>query len=353
MRYTHGGDVYTYAERFGHEALDFSANINPRGIPERVRRAMRAAVDDCTRYPDPFCRELTAALAARWRLTSDQIFCGNGAADIFFRLADCIRPKTALLPAPTFGEYEAALTRQGCDIRYHTLYRADGFALTERVLDELTDEVDIFFLCNPNNPTGRTADPALCEQIVWRCLQHDIWLVADECFGDFLIDQRARTLRPWLDTWQKLVIVRAFTKMYAVPGVRLGFCMTANRGLIEQLYAAGQPWPVSVIAQACGTAALSCEDWESETARQIADARKTLAAGLSACGLTVFPGEVNYLLFYTDRHDLRERLLPYGIMIRDCANYRGLGPGYFRVAVKREADNKRLIETIQEVLSGG
>lgn len=353
MKYGHGGDVYSYAEQYGgQEPLDFSANINPRGMPDAVRRAMRTAVDDCVHYPDPFCRRLTAALAARWRLRPTQIFCGNGAAELFDRLALCIRPKAALLPVPTFGEYETALRRVGCDVQYHTLYRSDGFAVTQTLLDSLTDELDVLFLCSPNNPTGRTVDPALMERIVWRCLDHDIWLIVDECFADFLTDGTARSMRRWLDAWDKLVVVRAFTKMYAVPGVRLGWCMTANQGLIEALYDAGQPWNVSVIAQACGLAALGCDDWESDTAALIAEERAVLQEGLQKLGLTVCPGEANYLLFSAPVADLRQRLLPRGIMIRDCANYRGLKPGDYRVAVRDAEDNQTLLGELQEVLHG-
>ena len=160
-------------------------------------------------------------------------------------------------------------------------------------------------------------------------------------------------MRSWLDQYDRLIIVRAFTKMYAVPGVRLGWCMTKNLDLIAQLSTSGQPWNVSVIAQACGVAALTCTDWEEQTASEIAKSRQTLSSALSDCGLQVFPGEANYLLFYSDCHDLRERLMPHGVLIRSCANYRGLGQGYYRVAVKSDADNQILIQTISEVLTHG
>ena len=190
-------------------------------------------------------------------------------------------------------------------------------------------------------------------QIIERCRAHQTWLILDECFGDFLLDAHAHEMRPWLDQYDRLIIVRAFTKMYAVPGVRLGWCMTKNLDLISELSTSGQPWNVSVIAQACGVAALTCTDWEEQTASEIAKSRQTLSAALSKCGLQVFPGEANYLLFYSDCHDLRERLMPHGILIRSCINYRGLGQGYYRVAVKSDADNQILIQTISEVLTHG
>lgn len=353
MQYVHGGDIYSYAERFaGQEVLDFSSNINPRGIPEPVRQAMRDAVDRCEHYPDPFCRGLTAGLAEKYALAPEMFFCANGAAEVFFRLADVLRPQRALLTAPTFSEYAAALGHVGCAVRYHTLHPEEGFAVTPRFLDDLHD-VDICFLCSPNNPTGRAIDPALLRTIAETCQERGIWLVVDECFADFLPDEYERTLLPHMPQFDRLIVVRAFTKMYAVPGVRLGWCASADRDLVEQLYAAGQPWGVSVIAQACGKAALRMNGFAEETAHYVTPLRQALAADLRACGLTVFESQANYLLFHTDCHELREKLLPRGIMIRDCANYEGLSAGYFRVAVRNREENDRLVREIREVLTHG
>lgn len=353
MQYVHGGDVYGYAAQYpGQDVLDFSSNINPRGIPQPVRQAMLGAVERCAQYPDPFCRALKAALSEAYGLPAAQFFCANGAAEIFYRLADALRPQTALVTAPTFAEYEAALTHFGCSVRRHRLRAGENFAVTARILDEL-DGVDVCILCNPNNPTGRTIDPDLMARIVTQCQKKRIRLIADECFADFLLDEPAHTLLPQVMRSDLLVVVRAFTKMYAVPGVRLGWCATADRLLLERLHAAGQPWGVSVVAQACGVAALGLQDYAAQTARMIAPLRRELADALAGCGFRVFPGEANYLLFSTARTDLRERLLPRGILIRDCSNYSGLGAGYFRAAVKTKEENARLIRAIREVLADG
>lgn len=353
MQYVHGGDIYGYAAQYpGQDVLDFSANINPRGIPEAIRQAMLDAVEQCAQYPDPFCRALTGALAQTYGLPPEMFFCANGAAEVFYRLADVLRPQTALITAPTFSEYEAALTHFGCNVRHHRLRAQENFAVTARILDEL-DGVDVCILCNPNNPTGRTVDPNLMACIVAQCQKKRIRLIVDECFADFLLDEPAHTLLPQVMRCDLLVVVRAFTKMYAVPGVRLGWCATADRLLLERLHAAGQPWNVSVFAQACGVAALGLKDYAAQTAKMIALLRQELADALADCGFRVFPGEANYLLFSTAQTDLRERLLPRGILIRDCSNYIGLGAGYFRVAVKTKEENARLMRAVREVLTDG
>lgn len=351
--FEHGGDLSGYSRRYpGLVPLDFSANLNPLGIPGPVQAALHAAVEGCARYPDPFCRELSQALAERWQLSPAQIFCGNGAAEIFDRLAAVLHPRTALLTSPSFSEYERALARNGCACRFHTLRPEEGFALTPRFLDDLSQETGAVFLCSPNNPTGQTVAPALLDRIAEHCVKTGTWLVIDECFGGFLADDRARSLRRWLERCDRLVVVRAFTKLYALAGVRLGWCMTREGALAEALRAAGQPWNVSVPAQAAGLAALGCEDFVRETAVFVARERAFLNEGLRRLGLAVYPGSANFILFRAAETALAERLLPRGILLRDCASFRGLGPGWYRAAVRTRSENQQLLQALQEVLHG-
>ena len=345
--YVHGGDVYSYAERCGAMPLDLSANISPFGIPEAVRQAMHAAVEDCTRYPDPFCRAVRRAIGAAEGVDPDWIYCGNGAADVLDRLAAVLRPRTALLTAPTFAEYERTLA--GAGLRFHQLHADEGFAVTARLLADITPDTDAVYLCNPNNPTGRTIEPQVLHRVVEKCAENGAWLIVDECFNDFLTDAARHTLKPLLGDYPRLVLLRAYTKMYAVPGVRFGWCMTSNRALIEDLYRAGQPWNVSVVAQACAVAAAGERAYAAQTAARIAHERAELAAGLAARGLTVFPGEANFLLFRSADRGLHDKLAARGVLIRNCANYRGLEAGYYRTAVKTANQTARLLAALDEI----
>lgn len=352
MQYVHGGDVYSYTERHGgKDPVDLSANINPYGPPESVVAALHGAVAQSGRYPDPFCREARRTVGAREGVDPAMLYCGNGAADVLDRLAFVLRPKTALLPAPTFAEYERTLG--ACEMRFHQLREDEGFALTGRFLDDLSPALDAVYLCNPNNPTGRTADPALMREIARVCDRNDSWLIVDECFSDFLEDETRHTLKPLLPRYPKLVLLRAYTKMYAVPGVRFGWCMTANRDLLEALYRAGQPWNVSVFAQACAVAAAGEAAFARETAQSIAKERAYLTQQLQTRGLTVYPGEANYLLFRAAHPALAEKLAAQGVMVRDCANYRGLKPGYYRTAVRGRAESAALLAALDTLTDGG
>ena len=346
--YVHGGDVYSYAARFGAAPVDLSANINPYGVPESVKQAMHDAIENCTQYPDPFCRAARQAISEVEGVAPNRIYCGSGAADVLDRLAAVLRPKAALLLAPTFAEYERTLT--GADLRFQTLRADENFAVTEGILQNITSDLDAVYLCNPNNPTGRTIAPALLREIAARCAEVGVRLIVDECFLDFV--SGGETLVPYLDTFPSLVLLRAYTKMYAVPGVRFGWCMTADAALIESLYCAGQPWNVSVIAQACAVACAWERDYAAQTAQRIAAERVYLTEGLTACGVTVFPGEANFLLFHTSDTDLQDKLARHGILVRDCSNYRGLTRGYYRAAVKTRKESEMLFAALDEIRKG-
>ena len=211
MKLVHGGDTVGYREKYGRDALDFSANVSPLGTPEAVARAIGAAAYRADRYPDPLCRELCAALGEAEGVPKDWILCGNGAADLIFRLALAKRPRHALVLAPTFAEYEAALETVGCDVRRCALTETNDFAMTEDVLDAIQPPVEIVFLCQPNNPTGQAADRALMRRILAKCEAVGALLAVDECFLDFLPDGEALTMKPELAAHSGRFILKAFT----------------------------------------------------------------------------------------------------------------------------------------------
>lgn len=347
-QYVHGGDVYSFEARFGAPPVDLSANINPYGMPDTVRQAMHAAVDACTQYPDPFCRAARQAIGVAEGVDPGRIYCGSGAADVLDRLAAVLRPKTVLLLAPTFAEYERTLA--GAELRFHMLRADESFAVTARILDDITPGLGAVYLCSPNNPTGRTIASALLREIAARCAAVGARLVLDECFLDFT--ENGETMAAQLDEFPSLVLLRAYTKMYAVPGVRFGWCMTADTALIEGLYRAGQPWNVSVVAQACAAACAGARGYAAQTAQRIAAERAYLQEQLAARGLWVCPGEANFLLFRADDGDLAEKLARRGILLRDCANYRGLTRGYYRTAVKTRKESDALLAALDDIRKG-
>ncbi|WP_312640821.1 histidinol-phosphate transaminase [Hydrogenoanaerobacterium sp.] len=345
----HGGDIYSHQEKHPGGVVDFSANINPQGLPAGVKDAVIAALDGCANYPDPLCRELTEAIAQSEKLPREYILCGNGASDLIYRLVYAVRPKTAVVTAPAFEEYEQALTAAGCEVRHHLLCEEEDFLLTERILDDLTDDVQLLFLCNPNNPTGQPVQRALLTRILQHCREHNILLALDECFCDFLDEPENHVMNEFLPEYSNLILLRAFTKMYAMAGLRLGYCLCGNRSLLDAMYLCGSTWAVSNLAQAAGVQALREREYLARTKLIVAEERAYLKARLAALGCKVYGSHANYIFFRPHVSRLRERLEVKGYLIRNCENFKGLSGEFCRIAVKSHEDNTALLHAMEEV----
>ena len=227
MELVHGGDWAGYRAEFGRDALDFSANVSPLGLPAGVAAAITAALPMADRYPDPLCRALRTKLAAAEGVDAAQILCGNGAADLIYRLALALRPRRALLPAPTFAEYAAALETVDCDVQRFLLREENDFAVTDGFVDAIDDSTDAVFLCQPNNPTGQVTPLVMVQKLLRRCADCGAVLVVDECFLDFLaareilepfiIDYKSYRYRPEIIACFNLVgVVAYYVQEYAL-----------------------------------------------------------------------------------------------------------------------------------------
>ena len=345
----HGGDWAGYEAQYGRAPLDFSANVSPLGLPEGVRQAVTAALSAADRYPDPLCRELTAAIARKEGVPAEWCLCGNGAADLIFRAVYALRPRKALVVSPGFAEYEAALRAADCAVAHYLLSAEQDFRLGRDFLEKIRPEVDMVFLCQPNNPTGMTIERPFLAEILEKCRQTGTVLALDECFVDFLEAPEAYTMTGALEGAEHLLLWKAFTKLYAMAGIRLGYCLCSCEELLEKMRQAGQPWGVSSLAQAAGLAALKEEAYAAQVRRLVWKERPWLARELAALGLRVVPGAANYLLFQSQR-PLAEPLRQKGILLRGCGNYEGLDESWYRTAVRTHEENARLVAAIKEVL---
>lgn len=343
MNFDHGGDVYA-GKRI---TLDFSVSLNPLGMPEKVRAAVASCAAACVPYPDPFCRELSEGIARHEGVKSCQVLCGAGAAALIYRLCLAARPKNALTLAPTFSEYENAVRLSGGETRAHLLREEEGFAVTPRVLKDIAPGVDMLFLCNPNNPTGRLLEPSLMDAALKKCAALNIPLCVDESFLPFT-SQISLSAR--LSDFPNLLVLKSFTKLYSMAGLRLGYIMSANAAHLSRIRDAGAPWEVSAPAQAAGLAALEC-DIIAPTLRLIGEERRYLSESLSALGCEVVPGDANFLLF-SSPVALYAPMLERGFLLRSCDSFAGLGARYFRVGIKTRRQNEALLQALGEALHG-
>lgn len=343
-RYAHGGDIY----RGQSVRLDFSVNLNPYGMPEAVKAALHTQMDSFQTYPDPECRLLRQKLAAHHSVAEECILCGNGADDLIYRLCFALRPREVLVCAPSFSEYEKAALAVGGKIRYHILREADDFGLTESILPEITEETSLLFLCTPNNPTGKLIGQPMLENIARRCQETGTYFVLDECFISFTQGESALQM---LEKYPQMVILRAFTKLYAMAGLRLGYVLCRNLPLLDEMRRIAPCWSVSGPAQAAGSAALDCAVQEA-LLTLIGRERPRVVARLRELGFRVWDSDCSFLLFRGDV-GLGARLRERGIAIRDCANYPGLSAGYWRIGLKLPEENDILLKAMGEVMQHG
>lgn len=340
----HGGDIYR-----NQVTLDFSVNINPLGMPESVRQALRDAVEDCTCYPDERQEALRAAIGAWEGVPADWILCGNGASELFPAIVRGLRPKRILIPVPSFFGYEKAAKAWDADLRFYEMKAEKGFRLDEGILPLLTKDLSLVFLANPNNPVGDRIAPDLLEQVLVRCREQGIAVILDECFLGLTEGGRARSYFPRLEEFPRLFVVSAFTKLFAIPGVRLGYLGCGDPQLRDIVEAQLPEWNLSVFAQRAGVAAVGERGYCRRSRSLIAQERAYLAEGLGRLGIQVYPSETNYLLFYTEV-PLAKELLERGILIRDCENFRGLKKGYYRAAIRQRAEQDRLLAEIGAII---
>ena len=227
----------------------------------------------------------------------------------------------------------------------------NGFILTpEHLLASVSDKTKAVILPYPNNPTGKLIDKELLTEIIAKCRKLNIKILIDECFMDFVADENAYSMIEKLQSNNNLIILKAFTKTYAMPGLRLGYCLTADTDLLLRLHECGQDWNVSVPAQEAGCAALDETAYVEKAKKLIAKERRYLTAALNRLGARTYGSEANYIFFKLEQpQDLKEQLLKKGFLIRSCANYHNLNGNYYRIAVKRHAVNIRFIKALKEV----
>lgn len=352
--YSHGADIYTASKENNideNEIIDFSSNINPFGLPNGVKQAIIDSLNYAHRYPDVNCRELTKAIALHENIACDNIYCSNGAIESIFRLVNFLKPQHALVIAPTFSEYEQALKTVNCKIEYYYLKEEDNFIIHDDIINYIKYKTDIVFICNPNNPTGQITNNKTMKKILEHCKITNTIVMIDECFMDFVKNSNLYTFKNKFCDYDNLIILKAFTKLYAMAGIRLGYCISSNKELIEGIKITGAVWNVSTIAQTAGVFALKEKEYVHNSLKYIDEQKVYLVKELQYLGFKVFEPYANYIFLKSDFNiDLKAQLIKYNILIRSCNNYIGLNDNFYRIAVKKKHENEKLIKSIKEIL---
>jgi threonine-phosphate decarboxylase len=359
-KYGHGGDLLTAHQLFkkdSRELLDFSANINPLGPPARVIELLKERLETIVQYPDPAHRILKQKLAEKHSVSPEHILIGNGAAECIALILLGLRPQIVGVIYPCFSEYEQLSVAYGAKINscYGKLELDFKPELSELIL--LIAESDLVFIGHPNNPTGIMYTEEELVQIAEYAEQTNTYLVIDEAFIDFLPRRKQLTLLQELERFKHVLIIRSMTKIYAIPGLRLGYVLS-HPDLIHKLQAKQVTWSVNQMALIAGEAVLNEMEYEEETIALVQEQRRYVKHSIEEnLGWVVFPGQANFLLVrITDgitSADLQWRMGEKGILIRSCAMYPGLTSQDFRIGIRTKKENDCLIQAFKEVIKEG
>ena len=355
----HGGDILDAADKSGlrrEEILDFSSNVNPLGPSEKALEAAKKSFKEIPTYPDSNCFKLRQAIASHFTgINKNNVVIGNGSTELIYLFAEVFLKKgeIALIPTPTFGEYESAVRKTGETAKFVQV--DENFNVDANAYSSEMAAAKIVFLCNPNNPTSILIPNKTLTRIVERALEQNSLVFLDEDFLEFVENEKALSLISNIKRYPNLFILRSFTKIYGLTGLRVGYGI-GNEEIINALSCAKIPWNVNCLAQAAAVAALKDEDHLRVTRELIKKEKTCLLTDLRKFrSFKVYPADANF--FFIDIRksgltatELANKLLQQGILIRDCTSFRGLDQYYIRVAIKTRYENERLIEVLRRTV---
>jgi threonine-phosphate decarboxylase len=355
----HGAEVYGAAREIGlkpQDILDFSSSVNPLGPSKKVLDAAKDAFSTVAAYPDSNSNALRQVIASHFSgITKDNIVVGNGSTEIMYLFAESFLKKgdKALMVAPTFGEYESAVRKTGEAPKFVRL--GSSFQIeTEAFMREMAG-CKLVFLCNPNNPTSKLIPKDTLNEILENAITQDILIFLDEDFLEFVNEEKSLTQINNIAKFPNLFVLRSFTKIFGLTGMRVGYGITSKE-IANVLLCAKIPWNVNCLAQAAAETAIEDEEHLRVTRELIKKEKAWLQHELGSIkGFSFEPPDANF--FFIDirnaaitSNNLKHKMLQQGILIRDCSSFVGLNEFYIRVAVKTHDENVRLIEAFKRAL---
>lgn len=357
----HGSDLEKIEKVYGikkEDIISFSANVNPLGLSDNLRTKLAENLDAITTYPDREYTRLRRTIAEYCQTNYENIVVGNGSTELISLMIQLRAPKQALIVAPTYSEYEREVTLQGGKVSYFPLREEDNFKLnTDALLAEITPELDLLVLCNPNNPTSGAILTKDMAQIVKHCKQTDTLVMVDETYIEFTENYEEIASIPLTEEYDNLVVLRGISKFFAAPGLRLGYAVTGSRTLINHVNEKKNPWTINSLAEVAGTLMFTDAEYIRATKELIATERKRICLALADIpGLKVYPPAANFVLVKIEKKGVNANLLfesaiKRHMMIRNCASFAYLDENYFRFCFMHPEDNDRLLTCIREVLS--
>ncbi len=355
----HGSDLEAVAEYFHlpqEEIICFGANVNPLGLSSNVKNKLAQNLDIISSYPDRDYASLKKKIASYCHVSSQDIVVGNGCTELISLFIQVLNPKKVLLPIPSYSEYEKEISLIGGKIEYFPLPAENNFSFSlSNLYTSLEKDIDLFILCNPNNPTSTTLYVEQLKNILSFCKKRNIFVIIDETYIEFVDNITETTATPLISLFDNLIVLRGVSKFFAAPGLRFGYGITGNSTLLEKLNKIKNPWSLNSIGAYAGELLLSDTDYIQKTHSLISSERKRICKRLHTFPfIRVYEPTANFILLKLCKNNLTSNdvfvhAIKNGLMIRDCSTFTGLDGEFIRFCIMNPADNDRLLNCLEEI----
>ncbi len=354
----HGADTFEAADKTGfrrEDILDFSSSVNPLGASEKALEAIRNSLDLIPSYPDSISTNLRTAIASHYGgITKDNVVIGNGSTELIYLFADVFMQKgdVAIIPAPSFGEYENAVRKTGAKVEYAKLnkkFRTNPASFIRK----MNKKVKVIYFCNPNNPTSILTSIEKLKEIMQEALERNILVFLDEDFLEFVENGEEFSMIRNIKDFPNLFVLRSFTKIFGLTGLRVGYGI-ASEEITSIILSAKIPWNVNCLGQAAAVAALEDEDHLEKTLDLVMKEKSFMLNGLKQFKVfKIYPPDANFFFINTRKSGLtaaklKEKMLKRGVLIRDCSSFAGLDEYFVRIAVKTRLENEKLLDALRK-----
>ena len=349
----HGANVDNMAKKFGkneNDIIDFSSNVNPHIISDLGKYVLEG-LEKSRSYPDINYTNLRNNISDYIKVDSELIIPGNGATEIIYLLMKSIKRRLAILN-PTFSEYGRGAKLNNLEIIYFQLKEENNFSIDLYEIQKNMDKFDSLFVCNPNNPNGKVKD---LNELLDLMIENDKLLIVDETFMEFVGEEEKYSLINKIEQTPNLFILKAVTKFFGMPGLRLGYGVTSNKQIINNIYEYKEPWTINSFAENLSNYLFKDKEYINGSKDYYINERKFMLEELRKISrLKVYDTDTNFVLIKLDDDEANSLKLElfekYNILIRDASNFIGLDKSYIRVAIKSHNDNKVLIESLRKIL---
>lgn len=349
----HGANVDMMAETFNkniEDIIDFSSNINPKVVPD-LEKYILEGLNKCKSYPDINYTKLRQNIGDYININPKYIIPGNGATEIIYLLMKNIKPRLAILN-PTFSEYGRGAKLNNLEIINFMLNKDDEFSVDIKEIEANIDRFDSLFICNPNNPNGKVKN---IEELLELIIKYDKLLIVDETFMEFVYEEENYSLIKYVERYKNIFILKAVTKFFGMPGLRLGYGVTSNMKLIEDIYKYKEPWTVNSFADTLSSYIFKDKEYIKSSKDYYVKERSYMINELKKIkNLHVYDTDTNFILIELKSINAKELKLKLfkesNILIRDASNFIGLDENHIRIAIKSHEENQLILKALYRLM---